>query len=156
MLSTNLFQFRTVCPNVGIIQFSSSTIKIPVRTRPEMKRLLTLCTKNVQFTFDNQVYQQNDGVAMGSPSGPVLTGIFMVELENWIILTLGNTVLNWKRFVDNTIGYVKNGSINIILLKLNSFHPNIQFTYEIEKENKLSFFDILLIRNENFIETKVC
>ena len=93
-----------------------------------MKKLLTLCTKNVQFTFDNQVYQQNDGVAMGSPSGPVLTGIFMVELENWIILTLGNTVLNWKRFVDNTIGYVKNGSIDTILLKLNSFHSNIQFT----------------------------
>ena len=92
---------------------------------------------------------------MGSPSGPVLTGIFMVELENWIIPTLGDTVLNWKRFVDDTIGYVKNVSIDIILLKLNSFHPNIQFTYEIEKENKLSFFDILLIRNENFIETKV-
>ena len=32
-------------------------------TRPEMKELLTLCTKNVHFTFDNQVYQQNDGVS---------------------------------------------------------------------------------------------
>ena len=34
-------------------------------TRPEMKELLRLCTKNVHITFDNQVYQQNDGVAMG-------------------------------------------------------------------------------------------
>ena len=33
------------------------------KTRPEMKELLTLCTKNVHFTFDNQVYQQNDGVS---------------------------------------------------------------------------------------------
>ena len=32
-------------------------------TRSEMKELLTLCTKNVHFTFDNQVYQQNDGVS---------------------------------------------------------------------------------------------
>ena len=32
-------------------------------TRPEMKELLTLCTKNVHFTFDNQVFQQNDGVS---------------------------------------------------------------------------------------------
>ena len=47
-------------------------------TRPEMKGLLTLCTKNVHFAFDNQVYQQNNGVAMGSPLGPVLAGIFMV------------------------------------------------------------------------------
>ena len=30
-----------------------------------MKELLTLRTKNVHFTFDNQVYQQNDGVAEG-------------------------------------------------------------------------------------------
>ena len=34
-------------------------------TLPEMKELLTLCTKNIHFKFDNQVYQQNDRVAMG-------------------------------------------------------------------------------------------
>ena len=50
-------------------------------TNPEMKEMLTLCTKNVYFTFDNQVYKQNDGVAMRSPLGPVLAGTFMVELE---------------------------------------------------------------------------
>ena len=92
---------------------------------------------------------------MGSPLGSVLAGIFMVELETEIIPTLGNTVFNWKRFVDDTIGYVKNGSIDIILSKLNSFQPHIQFTYETEKENKLPFLDILLIRNGNFIENKV-
>ena len=56
-------------------------------TRPEMKELLTLCTKNVYFMFDNQVYQQNDGVAMGSPLGPVHAGIFMVDLETRIVST---------------------------------------------------------------------
>ena len=64
-------------------------------------------------------------------------------------------VLNWKRFVDDTIGYVKNGSIDVILSKFNSFHPNIQFTYKVEEENKLPFMDVRLIRNINFIETKV-
>ena len=77
-----------------------------------MKELLTLFPKNVHFTFDNQVYQQDDGIAMGSPLRPVLASIFIVELENRIILTLGNMVLN---FVDDTIGYVKNSSIDIIL-----------------------------------------
>ena len=123
-------------------------------TRPKLKELLTLCTKNVHFTFDNQVYHQNDGVAMGSPLRTVLAGIFMVELETRIISTLGNMILNWKRFVDDMTGYVKNGSIDIILSKLNSFHPKIQFTYKIEEENKLPFLDVLLIRNGNFIETK--
>ena len=79
----------------------------------------------MHFTFDNQVYQQNDGMAMGSPLGPVLAGIFMAELETRIIPTLGNMDLDWKMFVDDTIDYVKNGSIDIILSNLNSFHPNI-------------------------------
>ena len=92
---------------------------------------------------------------MGSPLGPVLAGIFMVELKFQIPTLRNNMVLNWKRFVDDTMGYVKNGSIDIILSKLNSFHPNMQFTYEIEEENKLLFLDVLLIRNGNFIEAKV-
>ena len=41
-----------------------------------MKEMLTLCTKNVHFT-----YNRNNDVAMGSPLGPTLADIFMTELE---------------------------------------------------------------------------
>ena len=34
------------------------------------------------------MYVQNDGVAMGSPLGPFLANIFMVELERSVIPTL--------------------------------------------------------------------
>ena len=57
-------------------------------TKSEMKELLNLCTKSVHFTFDGNIYVQNDGVAMGSPSGPVLANIFLVELERSVIPTL--------------------------------------------------------------------
>ena len=50
-------------------------------SRKHMKNLLILCAKNIHFTFRNNIYQQKDGVAMGSPLGPVLAGIFMVHLE---------------------------------------------------------------------------
>ena len=53
---------------------------------------------------------------MGSPLGPVLTGIFMVELKTQIIPTLENMVLNLKRFVDDTIGSVKVASVSKIKL----------------------------------------
>ena len=87
-----------------------------------MKQLLMLCTKNVHFTYDNKVYQQNDGVAMGSPLGPVLSGIFMVELENRLVLTLNDSMTLWRRFADDAITFVKNDSIAYILDQLNSFH----------------------------------
>ena len=91
---------------------------------------------------------------IGSQLGPVLAGIFKVELEARIAPTLGNMVLIWKKFADDTVGYVKNGSIDVIS-KLNSFYLNLHFTDEVEEENKLLFLDVLLIRNRNFIETTV-
>ena len=46
-----------------------------------MKDLLLFCTKNVHFSYSEDNYTQTDGVTMGLPLGPVLEGIFMVELE---------------------------------------------------------------------------
>ena len=34
-----------------------------ILTKKEMKRLLIWCTRNVLFTFNNEIYIQNDGVA---------------------------------------------------------------------------------------------
>ena len=41
--------------------------------RKEMKDLNTLGTKNVPLTFNNEILI--DGIAMGSPLGPVLAGL---------------------------------------------------------------------------------
>ena len=89
-----------------------------------MKELLLLCTKEVHFAYSNWIYQQNGGVAMGSPVGPALAGIFMVELETSVIPTLGRLLFKWKRYVDNTFCYVKIGTVNI-LNEWNRFHQNI-------------------------------
>ena len=71
-----------------------------------MEKLLTLFAKIVHFTFDNQVYQQKDGVTMESPLGQVLTGIFIV----WFVDK------RKKRFVDDNIVYITNGSIDILMI----------------------------------------
>ena len=60
------------------------------------KNLLLLCTKNVHFTFNEEVYKQTDGVAMGWPLGPPLADIFMIELENNIVPVLQEKVSLWK------------------------------------------------------------
>ena len=50
-------------------------------TKKKMKELLLLCTKNVHFTINGQIYIQVDGVSMGSPLAPLFADIFMTELE---------------------------------------------------------------------------
>ena len=123
--------------------------------KKEMRELQYLCIKNAHFTLNNKRYLQVDGVAMGSPLGPVLVNIFMVELERNIIPRLSNGISLWKRYVNDTISFIKLTSINKVLETLNSYHTNIKFTIEIETENKVWFLDVLLIRNISLISTKI-
>ena len=123
--------------------------------RSEMKKLLILCAKNVHFTFDNVIKVQNDGMAMGSPLRPVLSDIFMIELETSLSPELIDYIQFWKRYVDDTICFVKAGSVNYILSVLNSFDMNIKFTYELEHDGKLPFIDVLLCRSGKKIYTTV-
>ena len=111
-----------------------------------MKELILLSTKGVYFTFDGKTYVQTNGVTMGSPLGQVLSGIFMVKLKNNLIHTLSEHLACWKRYADDTICFIKNDSIDYVISVLNSFHPSIQFTYETENNNTISFLDIELLR----------
>ena len=114
-----------------------------------MKMLLELCTKELHFSFNQKIYQQIDGVVMGNPLGPVLANIFMVELENTKVPAMSNIIINWNRYVDDTIAFVKEDQIKTVLKELNKFHKDIKFTYEVEKDKEIPFLDVLLHRNEN-------
>ena len=92
---------------------------------------------------------------MGSPLGPVLVDIFMVELETSVISNLSNKVKLWKRLSDDIYCLDRSKYIDNILLALNSFHKNIKFTTEIEKDNTIPFLDILIRRKQGKIETAV-
>ena len=74
----------------------------------------------------------------------------MVELKRNTIPTLTNDISLWKRYVDDTICFIKLTSTNKVIETFNSYHKNIKFTIEIETESKISFLDILLIRNSSF------
>ena len=100
------------------------------------------------------LYIQIDRVAMGSPLAPVLA-IFMVELERIVVPTLATHLRFWRRYVDDTICFVKMGSIECILSVINNFHEKIKFTYEIEKDSKLSFLDVEIQRTNETLATTV-
>ena len=74
-------------------------------TKSEMKELLNLCTESVHFIFEGNIYVQNDDVVVGSPYGPILANIFMVELERSVITTPMDKMKCWTMHVDNTLLY---------------------------------------------------
>ena len=55
---------------------------------------------------------------------------------------------------DDTITLIKTGSGEYALSILNSFHSYIEFTWETEVNSKLTFLDVLLLREgQNIITT---
>ena len=92
---------------------------------------------------------------MGSPLGPAFGDIFMLELENNIVPVVWENLSFCKQNVDDTICFVKMGTINCVTTIFNNFDPNITFTYEVEKGCKLPSSDVLLIKKGNNIDTTV-
>lgn len=75
----------------------------------------------------------------------------MVELENSIVPELNSPLRLKKRYTDDTLTIVQEGSIE----QLNSFHPNIQFTFEMESSGIIPSLEIFNIPKKSSIETTV-
>ena len=134
--------------------YDEKLVKTKIK-RENMRELLMLCTTEVPFTFNNEMYMQVDGVMMGSPLGPLFANIFMCELENRLIPTLNGKICNWVRYVDDTFGLIKIGEELHVQNELNAYHPNIQFTQEVEKDNTIAFLDVAIKRVDETMETSV-
>ena len=79
----------------------------------------------------------------------------MNQLENSLLPNLTKYITFWKRYVDDTICFVKKGIAEFIISVLNSFDKNIQFTFEVENDETIPFLDILISRKRNDITTAV-
>ena len=96
---------------------------------------------DVEFSFNGSIYRQIDGVAMGSPLGPVLANIFVgfceseIDAECWPLL--------YCRFVDDTVSIFNDEAEACSFFRhLNDLHPDLLFTMEREMENQLLFMDV--------------
>ena len=81
--------------------------------------------------------------------------MFMIELEKAVLLELTEFIKYWKMYVDDTISFVKLGTINYIITKLNSFDKKIPFTFKEEHKGTLPFLDLLFQRNGNSTVTTI-
>ena len=119
---------------------------------------MELATKDTLILFKGCYYKQIEGVAMGSPLGPILANIFLCHNENRWLSDCPEVFkpVKYLRYVDDTfllfsdVSHVKQFSDY-----LNKQHINIRFTEEIEKNNELPFLDVNVMRSENTFITGV-
>ena len=92
-----------------------------------MKKLILDACIETLFSFNSKLYEQIDGVPMGSPLAPVLANIIVIELERIIVKkSLHKSLVKlYMRYVDDTLILVKYKDINYLYRRLNSFDKNI-------------------------------
>ena len=99
--------------------------------------LVEMCLIATSFQFEDQLFEQVDGAAMGSPLSPIVANFYMKVLEK-------NELLWYKRlrYVDNTLVIWPHGESRLeeFHCHLNSQHPQIQFTKEMKSNNQISFW----------------
>ena len=85
---------------------------------------------------------------MGTKMAPAYTNLFMGLLETK--LTHKNIFI-WKRYIDDIfiIWTSSMTELETYIKHINSIHPTIKFTYEVNKE-QLTFLDITLYKGERF------
>ena len=126
--------------------------------RTAFKDLLELATLDNHFFFNNDIYVQVDGVAMGSPLGPTLANVFMCHMEKkWLSQCPEEFMpVMYKRYVDDTfLLFTEDSHVNMFLDYINSQHPSISFTSEIEIDCILPFLDIKIKRESNQFTTSI-
>ena len=95
---------------------------------------------------------------MGSPLGPSLANVFLSYYEkNWLNnCPQGFKPVFYRRYVDDIFLLFKsNDHLKYFQDFLNSCHINMSFSMETEKENKLSFLDVEVIREQGKFTTTV-
>lgn len=126
--------------------------------RKQFKSVLELAVCNSFFIFNDNLYQQTDGVAMGSPLGPTLANIFLCHYETtWLNSCPTNIKPKlYTRYVDDTFVLFDNATKSQeFLTYLNRKHSNIKFTIEQEANNSLPFLDINVQKINNSFQTSI-
>ena len=120
--------------------------------RNDMRELLNLAAYESFFIFDQVMYRQIDGVAMGSPLGPILANAFLCHFEKQWLSECPPDFLPkvFKRYVDDIfVMFLCQSHLKDFVNYMNTKHPNIKFTSEFEQNDFFSFLDVKITRSNN-------
>ena len=90
--------------------------------------LLRFTLTNSLFTYNNTIYKQVHGCAMGSPVSPVIANLYMEEIEVRAVTNTANPPKEWDRYVDDVFSIMKKDAVSTFHDELNSIDIHISFT----------------------------
>ena len=86
--------------------------------------LAKLILENNFFEFDNKIYRQKLGTAIGTRFAPSFANMFMSKLEQKMLQEYHLNLWIWLRFLDDVLELLE------LLNYVNSYHDTIKYTWE--------------------------
>ena len=110
--------------------------------------------KNNLFEFNNKVFQQISGTAIGTKFTPPYACIYMDRVEQDFLKTQELQPLLWLRFIDDIFFIWTHGKEELrkFMETFNNFTPNLRFTYEYS-EKSISFLDLIITVSDQKLKT---
>jgi hypothetical protein len=148
---TNLFP--SVPPEKAILLAEEILLRkrVPAPIVLDLQSALKTCVSQNYFKFNEKLFLQTEGLAMGSPLSPLLADIYMDNFEKELFASVSPLLKNvcaWFRYVDDIL-CVWTGSVRQLdnfFHFINSLDKCIQFTMEKEKDGSLNFLDVNISR----------
>ena len=112
--------------------------------------------KNNFFEFNNDVFQQISGTAIGTKFAPPYACIFMDQIETNFLRTQSHQPMVWFRYIDDIFFIWTHGEEKLeeFMADFNAFNPNIQFTYESSKKS-IAVLDLDVAQYNGRLESTV-
>jgi hypothetical protein len=121
-----------------------------------LKLLKYTLTKFSIFRTRIGVFQQIDGLSMGSCLSTIISNFFVNMLEKDVVTKFEKSVdlILWVRYADDVFIIVKKGSYNEIFKNINKWDYNLSFTSEEMVHNSLIFPDCEIFIENSKIDFK--
>ena len=89
------------------------------------KPLLLQLATEVTFTINNNFYKQTDGCTMGGPLSVTFSGIFIIKMENDIVIP--TKPIFYRRYVDDIHNRRKKNVEDSLFRALNSYQRKVDY-----------------------------
>jgi len=111
------------------------------KTTQEILRITQTLVNQNYFQFQDTIYIQNEGLAMGAPTSSILSEVYLEHMENTTI----HELLKKNRtegYLDDILVVYNDDNTNIynVLEDFNNLAPKLKFTLEEEQKNQINFF----------------
>ena len=149
-------------PTQGIIKTTKFWLKrnnIDNEIINQTIQMLTTIIKQNYFQYNNQWFQPEKGVAMGSPISSTIAEIYLqymeqIYIKHWLE---SKEITYYRRYVDDIliIYNIDNTNEQKISHYINNIDKNLQFKPTNEENNTISYLDLSVYRNNNNLDLSI-